>query len=160
YREEIADNLEPVLLALATAVGFVLLIACTNVANLVLARSAGRSHEFGIRIALGAGRGRLIRQLLTENVLLSLAGGALGLLIASWCTGAALTVLPSVLPAISEVQINARVLLFSFAISMLTGALFGFVPAFKAGGVRIQEILRQGVRGILRGRRGPQHRPI
>src|SRR5207249_10567019 len=109
YGEEIADNLGPVLLALATAVGFVLLIACTNVANLILARSACRSQEFGIRIALGAGRGRLIRQLLTENVLLSLAGGALGLLIASWCTGAALAVLPSVLPAISEVQISGRV---------------------------------------------------
>jgi len=157
YREHISGNLEPVLLALGAAVGFVLLIACTNVANLVLARSAGRSHEFGIRIALGAGRGRLIRQLLTENVLLSLAGGALGLLIASWCTGAALAVLPSVLPAISEVQISGRVLLFSFALSLLTGMLFGFAPAFKAGGVSIQETLRQGGRGILRRRRRPQY---
>jgi predicted permease len=157
YREDIAGNLEPVLLALGAAVGFVLLIACTNVANLILARSAGRSQEFGIRIALGAGRGRLIRQLLTENVLLSLAGGALGLLIASWCTGAALAVLPSVLPAIAEVQINGRVLLFSFALSLLTGVLFGFAPAFKAGRVSIQETLRQGGRGILSGRRRSQY---
>jgi predicted permease len=157
YQEDIAGKLEPVLMALGVAVGFVLLIACTNVANLVLARSAGRSQEFGIRIALGAGRGRLIRQLLTESVLLSLASGALGLLIASWCTGAALAVLPSVLPAISEVHINSRVLLFSFALSLLTGVLFGFTPAFKAGGANIQEVLRQGGRGILRARRRPQY---
>jgi predicted permease len=156
YREDIAGNLEQVLMALGAAVAFVLLIVCTNVANLVLARSASRSQEFGIRIALGAGRGRVIRQLLTESVLLSLAGGVLGLWIASWCTGAALAVLPSVLPAISEVQINGRVLLFSFALSLLTGVFFGFVPAFRAGDMSIQETLRQGGRGILRGRRRPQ----
>jgi predicted permease len=157
YREDIASALKPVLLALGGAVGFVLLIACTNVANLVLARSTGRSQEFGIRIALGAGRGRLIRQLLTESVLLSLAGGALGLLIASWSTEAALAVLPSVLPAISEIQINDRVLWFSLALSVLTGVLFGFAPAFKAGGVSIQETLRQGGRGILKAGRRPQY---
>lgn len=157
YREELAGNLQPVLLALGAAVGFVLLIACTNVANLVLARSAGRSQEFGIRVALGAGRGRLVRQLLTESVLLSLAGGALGLLIASWCTAAILTVLPSVLPAMSDVQINGRVLLFTFAVALLTGVLFGFAPAFKAGGVSIQETLRQGGRGILNARPRSQY---
>ncbi len=157
YRDDLTGNLEPILLALGAAVGFVLLIACTNVANLVLARSAGRSQEFGVRIALGAGPGRLIRQLLTENLLLSLAGGALGLLVASWCTGAALAVLPSVLPSNADVQINGRVLLFSFALAVLTGVLFGFAPAFKAGGMSIQETLRQGGRGAVGARRRPQY---
>jgi predicted permease len=156
YREDIEGKLEPFLVALATAVGFVLLIACANVANLLLARSTGRTQEFGIRLALGAGRGRLIRQLLTESVILSLAGGALGVVIASWCTGAALAVLPTVLPAISQVEINDRVLLFSLGLSLLTGVVFGLAPAFKAAAVSIQETLRQGGRGVLRGRRRPQ----
>jgi predicted permease len=157
FREDLAGNLEPVLLALGAAVGFVLLIACTNVANLVLARSAGRTQEFGIRIALGAGPGRLVRQLLTESLLLSLAGGALGLLIASWCTDQALAALPSVLPATADVQINDRVLWFTFAVSLLTGVLFGVAPALKAGAVSIQETLRQGGRGVLTARRRPQY---
>lgn len=156
YREDIAGKLEPFLLALGAAVGFVLLIACANVANLVLARAAGRSQEFGVRVALGAGRARVIRQLLTESVLLSMAGGALGVVIASWATGAALAVLPSILPAVSQVEINQRVLLFSFALALLTGVLFGLAPAWQAGEVRLQETLRQGGRGILRGRRRPQ----
>lgn len=157
YRQVLAGNLEPVLLALGAAVGFVLLIACTNVANLMLARSAGRSQEFGVRIALGAGPGRLMRQLLTESVLLALAGGALGLLIASWSTGIALAVLPSVLPESSDVQINGRVLLFTFAVSLLTGVLFGLAPAFQAGAANLQQTLRQGGRGILSARRRPQY---
>ncbi len=157
YREDLCGNLRPVLLALLASVGFVLLIACTNVANLVLARSAGRTQEFGVRVALGAGPGRLIRQMFTESVLLSVAGGVLGLLIASWCTGAALAVLPSVLPATADVQVNQRVLLFTLAVSLLTGVLFGFAPAIKAGGANLQETLRQGGRGILAGRRKPQY---
>ena len=156
YREDIAGKIEPFLLALGAAVGFVLLIASANVANLVLARAAGRSQEFGIRLALGAGRARVIRQLLTESVVLSMAGGALGMVAASWTTGAALAVLPSILPAVSHVEINHRVLLFSFALSLATGVSFGLAPAFQAGEARLQETLRQGGRGILRGRRRPQ----
>lgn len=156
YIEDIAGDLRPVLMALSVAVGFVLLIACTNVANLVLARSASRSQEFGIRIAVGAGRGRMIRQLLTESMLLSLAGGALGVLSAFWCAPAALSVLPSVLPAISQVGINHRVLWFSAGISLLTSLLFGLAPAFQAGDARIYEELRQGGRSILAGRRRAQ----
>jgi putative ABC transport system permease protein len=94
---------------------------------------------------------------LTESLLLSLAGGALGVLIASWCTKGALALLPSILPAISQVKINGRVLLFSFALSLVSGVLFGFVPAFKAGAVSLRETLQQGARGILRGRRRSQY---
>jgi predicted permease len=156
YIEDISGSLRTVLMALSVAVGFVLLIACTNVANLVLARSASRSQEFSIRIALGAGRGRMIRQLLTESVLLSLAGGALGLLIAVWYTGAALAVLPSVLPATSAIQMNNRLLWFSLALSLFTSVLFGLAPAFRAGAVNIHENLKQGGRSILKGRRRAQ----
>jgi putative ABC transport system permease protein len=137
--------------------GLVLLIACTNIANLALARSAGRSQEFAVRMALGAGRGRLVRQLLTESAVLSIGAGALGVVIADWTTSAALSVLPSALPAISNVAINRRVLLFSFAVSALTGVLFGLVPALKAAGVSLQESLKQGGRGAVRGRYRIQH---
>ena len=157
YQDELTGSLRPVLTALAAAVSFVLLIACTNVANLMLARSASRTQEFGVRIALGAQRGRLIRQLLTESVLLSLAGGVLGLLIASWCTGATLAVLPTVIPAISDVDINRRVLLFSLALALLTGIFFGLVPAWKVGGTRIGEALRESGRGIVRAPLRPQY---
>jgi predicted permease len=153
YIQDVSGDLRPVLIALSVAVGFVLLIACTNVANLVLARSASRSQEFGIRIALGAGRARMIRQLLTESLLVSLVGGALGVSIAFWYTQAALAVLPTVLPAISQIRMNDRVLWFSLAISLLTSLLFGLAPAFKAGDVNIQEKLREGGRSILEGRR-------
>ena len=156
YIQDISGSLRPVLLALSVAVVFVLLIACTNVANLFLARSATRTQEFGIRTALGAGRGRMIRQLLTESVLLSLGGGALGLLIASWYTQAALSVLPSVLPSTSEIRMNSRVLWFSFALSLFTSLLFGLGPAFRAGTVNIYENLKQGGRSILRGRHRAQ----
>lgn len=152
YIQDISGDLRPVLLALSVAVGFVLLIACTNVANLVLARSSARSQEFAVRIALGAGRGRIVRQLLTESALLALAGGMLGMLIAFWYTQAALAVLPSVLPAISQVGMNSRVLWFSLAVSLFTSVLFGLGPALKAGDANIQESLRQGGRSILAGR--------
>ena len=156
YVEDISGGLRPVLLALSVAVVFVLLIACTNVANLFLARSATRTQEFGIRTALGARRGRMVRQLLTESVLLSLAGGALGVLLASWYTQAALSVLPSVLPSTSEIRMNSRVLWFSFAVSLFTSLLFGLGPAFRAGTVNIYENLKQGGRSILRGRHRAQ----
>jgi predicted permease len=155
-RENVVGNLEPAIFALGGAVGFVLLIACTNVANLALARSTGRSQEFGVRIALGAGRSRLIRQLLTESAFLSISGGAVGVLLASWSTDAALSVLPSALPAISRVEINSRVLLFAFAVSVVTGILFGLVPAVKAAGSDLHDMLKQGGRGAVTGRHHTQ----
>ena len=152
FKQDVAGDLRPTLLALGAAVGFVLLIACTNVANLALARSTSRLQEYGVRIALGASRARLMRQVLTESAVLSFAGGAVGVLIASWCTDAALLVLPSALPPVAQVQINSRVLLFSFAVSLFTGILFGFAPAFKAAGLSVQENLKQGGRGTIKRR--------
>src|ERR1700682_1916606 len=114
-------DIGPTLWLLLGAVGFVLLIACVNVSNLLLARSTGRTREFTIRAALGAGRWRLLRQSLAESLLLALAGGALGLMVANWGTNAALAVLPTTLPRASDVGLDARVLIFTMAISLLTG---------------------------------------
>jgi predicted permease len=150
YREDVIGNLQPILLALFAAVGFVLLIACANVANLALARSTARTNEFGIRAALGAGRGKIIRQLLTEGLLLSLAGGAIGLTVASAATDAGIAVLPSALPPLAQIQLNTRVLLFAFASSLLTGIVFGFAPALKATGLELYETLQQSGRSTTR----------
>ena len=147
-------DIQPFLLMLLAAVGFVLLIACVNVANLLLARSTARTREFAVRTALGASEGRIVRQLLTESVLLALAGGSLGLLIASWGTRAALKVLPEALPRAEEVQLDGRVLLFTLTASVLAAILFGLVPAARASGVDIHETLKEGGRGSS----GARHR--
>jgi len=136
------------------AVGFVLLIACVNVANLSLARSTRRTHEFAIRAALGANRGRVVRQLLTESLLLGLAGGGLGLLVASWGMRAALHVLPAALPRAEEVQLDGRVLLFTLAAAVLAGVLFGLAPALRTSRAELQETLKEGGRGLS----GARHR--
>ncbi len=125
-KEVMVRNIRPFLLVLLAAVGFVLLIACVNIANLLLARSTGRAREFAIRAALGASQGRVVRQFLTESILLAVAGGALGLLLlASWGTSAALTILPSTLPRANDVRIDPRVLLFTVIVSLVAGLLFG-----------------------------------
>jgi predicted permease len=125
-----------------------------NVANLLLARSTARTREFAIRAALGASQGRMLRQLLTESVLLALIGGGTGLLIASWATRAAVAVLPSSLPRAAEIQLDARVLLFTTVVSMLAGILFGIVPALKASVPQVHEMLKEGGRGAS----GSRHR--
>jgi predicted permease len=146
-KEEMVEDIRPFLLVLLVAVGFVLLIACVNVANLLLARSTGRAKEFAIRAALGASQGRVVRQLLTESVLLALAGGGLGLLIAAWGTSAGLSVLPSTLPRANDVHIDPRVLLFTLVISIVAGILFGLAPALKTLQPDLHETLKEGGRG-------------
>src|SRR5215471_18648999 len=146
-KEDVVGDIRPFLLVLLAAVGFVLLIACANVANLLLARSTGRTREFAIRTAMGAGPGRVLRQLLTESILLAMAGGGLGLLIAAWGTQAAIKVLPEALPRADEVQIDARVLLFATAASLIAGILFGLIPALRAYRTDVFETLKEGGRG-------------
>jgi predicted permease len=146
-KEDITGNVQPFLLVLLAAVGFLLLIACTNVANLLLARSISRSREFAIRAALGAGQMRLIRQLLTESTLLSALGGSLGLLFAFGATKTAVNVLPSALPRAQEITVDGRVLLFSLAISLAAAILFGLAPALRGSRVSLQEVLKSSGRG-------------
>jgi predicted permease len=140
-------EVKPVLMMLLAAVGFVLLIACVNVANLLLARSTSRAREFAIRAALGASQGRVIRQLLTESMLLAVAGGGLGLLLAWWGTSAALHALPQALPRANDVGLDVRVLLFTLGVCVLAGVLFGLAPALKTSHPDLQETLKDGGRG-------------
>jgi len=146
-RKWLLGSVEPFLLVLFGAVGFVLLIACVNVANLLLARSTGRAHEFAIRAALGAGQGRIVRQLLTESTLLAAIGGGLGVLLAAGGTRAALGMLPTTLPRAAEIVVDGRVLLFAGAISLLAGICFGLVPALKTRKPDVHEALKEGGRG-------------
>ena len=147
-KEDIVGNVQPFLLVLLAAVGFLLLIACANVANLLLARAMGRSREFVIRAALGASQIRVIRQLLTESFLLAGLGGILGLLLAFFGTKAVLNTLPGTLPRAGEVSLNGRVLLFSMALSLLAAIVFGLAPALKSSQVNLQDALREGGRGF------------
>jgi predicted permease len=153
-KQNAVGDIQSFLLVLLAAVGFVLLIACVNVANLLLARSTGRTHEFAIRSALGAGRSRIIRQLLTESLLLALAGGGLGLAIASWGLKGALQFLPAALPRAEEVHLDGHVLLFTLAASVVGGILFGLAPALKNSQRDLHETLREGGRGLS----GARHR--
>lgn len=148
-KEEIVGDTRPVLMVLLSAVFFVLLISCVNVANLLLARSASRQREFAIRLAVGAGQMRIVRQLITESLLLAFIGGAFGLLIAKYGTAAAIAAVPRTLPRAEEIGLDWHILLFTAVVSLLAGTLFGLVPAFKARRANIGTALKETGRSVV-----------
>ena len=151
-KQRVVGESRNALLVLFAAVSLVLLIACANFANLLLARASGRGREIVVRAALGAGRGRLLRQLLTENVLLSLAGGAAGALIA-WCGTRLLVALkPDKLPRLDEITVDSGVFAFTFGVALLTGLVFGLYPAWAAARTSQAAAMRQNSRGATAGR--------
>ena len=152
-QDRLVAPMRPALMVLLCAVGCVLLIACANVANLVLARSAAREREMAIRLALGASRWRIARQLHTESALLGVAGGAAGLLLAVWGVDSITAFAPANLPRIDEVRIDARVLGFTLFTSLLTGILFGLAPALQLPRLSIHEVVKDGGRGSVGTRR-------
>ena len=146
-QKDVVGNTGMMLIVLLASVGVVLLIACLNIASLLLARSSVRQREIAVRQALGAGAWRLIRQMLTESVVLSLCGGLLGTLLSLWLTSVLLHLVPSSLPRIGEVTVSVRVLLFALGVSLFTGVLFGLAPAMQLSDPRLMDDLRQGTRG-------------
>jgi predicted permease len=147
----VIGNARPLLIALAGAVAMVLLIACTNVANLLLARAAVRRREIAIRAALGAARGRLVRQLLAESLLLALLGGAAGVLVA-WAGVVSLRAVgPGSVPRLAETTVDARILGFALVLSLCTGLLFGLLPALRASRADLGEVMKEGARGTAGG---------
>lgn len=150
--QQVVGDVRRPLLILLGSVGLLLLIACANVANLLLARATVRQREIAIRAAVGAGRMRLIRQLLTESIALSLIGGVLGFVIAVLVTRFLRVTAAETLPRISEIGVDRRVLFFSFAVSLFTGIFFGLVPALRASRVDLNGALKDGGRGLAGGR--------
>jgi len=159
-REDVVKNVRLSLVVLMVAVGFVLLIACGNVANLLLARATTRQKEIAIRTALGAGRRRIVRQVLTEAVLLSLVGGALGFLLAYWATQLLMSLRPANLPRLHDVRMDATVLLFSFGACLFTSVIFGTAQALPAIRWDVVDYLKDGSKGSGDSGRHPARRAL
>jgi predicted permease len=157
-REELVGQIRPALLILMAAVGIVLLIACANIANLLLARSSAREKEMAIRASLGAGRWRTIRQLLTESLLLSLLGCAVGLAFGAWGMLAIRGLHGGILPQVGKIALEPSVLLFTLGVALLTGILFGLAPAIHVSSPRLHDSLKEGGRGASGGRSGQRLR--
>jgi predicted permease len=153
-QESIVGDVQRLLYTMLGAVGFVLLIACANVANLLLVRASSRETEIAVRTALGAGRGRLVRQLITESLLVSTAGAAIGAALAAWAVDAIVAFGPRGLPRIQDVGIDPRVLVFTVLVALVTGLTFGLFPAFHAVKSELAPVLRESMRGS--GRRATQ----
>ncbi len=156
--EQLVGSVRPALMVLLTAVGFVLLIACANVANLLLVRAAGRQREVCVRVALGAPRSTLVLQMMVESLVLSILAGAAGLVIAYWMLRALLRMLPSTLPALAQAGLDWRVVAFTGAVSLATGLAFGIFPALHSTRQDTADGLREGARGTIGGRRAHRTR--